>query len=118
MMVPTKRHFYPYNGVIYISQYDYGDEILARFGRENRKAVATPVDEKQALIERPTSDGTASKAEIKEFQTKLGTLIWLMVSTRPDIPTKRSQKMPPRRMILQGFTPLEVDSCFRHKFED
>lgn len=45
-MVPTKRHFYPYSGVIYLSQYNYDDEILARFGRENRKAVATPVDEK------------------------------------------------------------------------
>jgi hypothetical protein len=40
------------------------------------------MDEKQKLI---PFDGTASKAEIKDFQTRIGTLIWLMVSTRPDI---------------------------------
>ncbi|KAL2704805.1 hypothetical protein AAEP93_000055 [Penicillium crustosum] len=33
-------------GVIYLSQYDYVDKILTRFGLKNCKAVATPIDEK------------------------------------------------------------------------
>jgi len=40
------------------------------------------MDEKQALI---PFEGTATKGQIHEYQTKIGTLIWLMVSTRPDI---------------------------------
>ncbi|KAG0153801.1 hypothetical protein PDIDSM_1180 [Penicillium digitatum] len=36
----------------------------------------------QALI---PFEGTATKGQIHEYQTKIGTLIWLMVSTRPDI---------------------------------
>lgn len=70
-------------GVIYISQYDYGEKILTRFGLENCKSVAAPMNEKQALI--PRVEGTATKVEIHEFQTNIGTMIWLMVSTRPDI---------------------------------
>jgi hypothetical protein len=69
-------------GVIRLSQSDYDEKILTRFGLENCKPVLTPMDEKQKLI---PFDGTASKAEIKDFQTRIGTLIWLMVSTRPDI---------------------------------
>ncbi|KAJ5434829.1 hypothetical protein N7491_005424 [Penicillium cf. griseofulvum] len=48
---------------------DYVDKILARFGLENCKVVATLIDEKEALIPR----------------IKVGTLVWLMVSTRLDI---------------------------------
>ncbi|KAJ5616226.1 hypothetical protein N7537_001340 [Penicillium hordei] len=55
------------NSVIYLSQFDYVDKILARFGLENCKLVAIPMDEKQPLIERLTLEGTALKAEIKEF---------------------------------------------------
>lgn len=69
-------------GAIFLSQHDYVDKILSRFGLESCKPVATPMDEKQPLV---PSDGTASKMEVKEYQTKIGTLIWLMVSTRPDI---------------------------------
>ncbi|KAJ9490931.1 hypothetical protein VN97_g2331 [Penicillium thymicola] len=70
------------DGTIYLSQLDYVDKILQRFGLDRCNPCATPMNEKQALT---PFDGTASKAEIKEFQTKIGTLIWLMVSTRPDI---------------------------------
>ncbi|OQD94305.1 hypothetical protein PENVUL_c145G09383 [Penicillium vulpinum] len=73
--------FYKDNS-IYLSQSDYIDKILTRFGLENCKPVHTPIDKKQALI---PFDGTTTKLQIKEFQTKIGTLIWLMVSTRPDI---------------------------------
>jgi hypothetical protein len=70
------------DGIIHLSQADYVEKILARFGLENCKPVATPMDEKQALL---PFQGTATKGQILEFQTKIGTLIWLMVSTRPDI---------------------------------
>jgi hypothetical protein len=70
------------NGIIHLSQADYVEKILVRFGLENCKPVVTPMDEKQALI---PFEGTATKGQIHEYQTKIGTLIWLMVSTRPDI---------------------------------
>jgi hypothetical protein len=41
------------------------------------------MDERTALI--PFEDGIALKLQIKEYQTKIGTFIWLMVSTRLDI---------------------------------
>ena len=58
--------------MIYLSQYDYINKILTRFGLKNYKAVTTLIDKKQPLI---VFDGTALKAEIKEFQTKIGILI-------------------------------------------
>jgi hypothetical protein len=42
------------------------------------------MDERTQLIPSP-SDHTTTKLQIKEFQTKIGTLIWLMVSRRPDL---------------------------------
>jgi hypothetical protein len=44
------------------------------------------MDDKEALI--PRADGQATNAEIKEFQTKVGTLVWLMVSDISCVITK------------------------------
>ncbi|KAJ5124616.1 Reverse transcriptase RNA-dependent DNA polymerase [Penicillium bovifimosum] len=74
---------YGRHGEILLSQSDYVDHILTRFGLENCNPVATPMDERTVLT--PFDDGTATKAQVKEYQTKVGTLIWLMISTRPDL---------------------------------
>ncbi|KGO62116.1 hypothetical protein PEX2_013290 [Penicillium expansum] len=60
------------NGIIHLSQADYVDKILVRFSLENCKPVITPMDKKQALI---PFEGTATKGQIHEYQTKIGTLI-------------------------------------------
>lgn len=79
----------------HLSQYDYVETTLDRFGLENCKPVATPMDEKQVSILWLGSNAT--KAEAKEFQTMIDTSIWL-----------------PRDRDLEGFAGL-VSTIFPYK---
>ena len=68
------------NGSIFISQEKYVKDLLKRFHMMNCKYVATPM----ALNEKLTKSDGASKANASQFQSLLGSLIYL-TNTRPDI---------------------------------
>ena len=68
---------------IRISQSKYAEEVLKRFGMENAKPVATPVDTSTKLM-KPESH---SEEDMKQypFREVIGSLMYLAVGTRPDI---------------------------------
>lgn len=69
---------------IYVSQRTYIDNVLRRFGWQNLKPSPTPFNDKVALPP-PSDDTQASPDEVKAYQERIGVLIWLMTTTRPDI---------------------------------
>lgn len=69
------------SGVL-LSQLAYVKKILKRFGMSNCHGAATLYNEKVNL--QPFS-GRASTDEVKDYQAKIGCLIWLIVGTRVDI---------------------------------
>ena len=69
------------NGRISIDQNGYIRQILKRFGMEASKAVYTPL----APGSRLDNDKDASKADIKQCQAMVGSLMYAMLCTRPDL---------------------------------
>ncbi|KAI0991940.1 hypothetical protein K3495_g16247, partial [Podosphaera aphanis] len=69
---------------IYLTQDAYARQILERFGLENCRPVDTPIAAgyEKFLVR---NDGVATSAEIKEYQSKIGSILYLAVHTRPDI---------------------------------
>jgi hypothetical protein len=67
---------------IYISQESYIHDCLKRFGFNNPKIMPTPFDSKKVLVPNPDK---ASAKVIHDYQVRIGTLIWVMIGTRPDI---------------------------------
>src|SRR5699024_11199832 len=67
---------------IYLSQSKYVMKALDRFGMTNCHGVATPYNDKVNL--QPFT-GRAYADEVKDYQSKIGSLIWLIVGTRVDI---------------------------------
>lgn len=64
-----------------ISQHEYTQKVLARFGMENSKTVATP-------MERPSKSKASELDEPAEnipYRQAIGSLMYLMIGTRPDI---------------------------------
>lgn len=70
------------SGSIQLSQKGYIQKTLDRFGMTDSKPVATPFNAKEKLL---PYDDMASPDDVKLYQEMIGSLIWLMVSTRPDI---------------------------------
>ena len=76
---------------IHIDQVDYLQKVLERCGMENAKSAPTPLPE--GYIPKPNVE-VADPALRKRFQTVIGSLLYLMIGTRPDIAfavTKLSQ---------------------------
>ena len=69
------------NGTITMCQSKYTKEILTRFGMENSKPMITPMDGNQKL-KKPDEEGTDEELP---YQKLVGSLMYLSVSTRPDI---------------------------------
>ena len=69
------------NGTITMSQKKFTEEILIRFGMENSKPVLTPNDGNQKL-KKPETEGTNEEFP---YQSLIGSIMYLSVSTRPDI---------------------------------
>ena len=68
-------------GSVWIGQPLYTESVLKRFGMQDCKPVATPVDVSTKLV-------TATKEECVDqrlYQSAVGSLMYLSVSTRPDI---------------------------------
>lgn len=67
---------------IYIDQCAYLDKILKRCGMENSKTVDTPLP---AGFQPEPTKGQADSALRSKFQMVIGSLLYLMLGTRPDI---------------------------------
>ena len=69
------------NGGITIDQSGYIRQILKRFGMEHCKAESTSFATGSCL----KSANNAASTEIKEYQAMVGTLMYAMLCTRPDL---------------------------------
>ena len=67
---------------VLIGQSAYVDKILVRFGMQDAKSVATPVDTSTKLVKAVESDEMFDKAV---YQSAVGSLLYLSTGTRPDI---------------------------------
>ena len=74
-------------GILTIDQEQYAQEVLKRFGMENCKPVSTPLptDAKMVLSQGATSEEERREMEAVPYRQAIGSLMYLMVSTRPDI---------------------------------
>ena len=70
------------DGKTYIDQVPYLEKILKRFGMADAKAAQTPLPTgyKTELF-----DGTAMAALQSQYQSVIGSLLYLMLGTRPDL---------------------------------
>jgi hypothetical protein len=67
---------------ITLSQTKYVKEIMSRFNKSNLHAVSTPAE---LGIRLDKSDKTAEACMVQEYQKQIGSLMYLMTKTRPDI---------------------------------
>ena len=67
---------------LYISQRKFIKEILQRFGKTALKPTKIPAEQGIRLIKH---DRNATDVDIKLFQQQIGSLIYLIISTRPDL---------------------------------
>ena len=70
------------NDKIFINQSFYTEKLLKKFGFENAKPVATPVDV-SCVLEKASDDAELFDEEI--YQSAVGSLLYLSTRTRPDI---------------------------------
>jgi len=69
------------NGSITINQANYVQQILERFGMAASKAVPTPITQGTRLV----SMNVDEPAESEEYQAIIGSVMYLMLCTRPDL---------------------------------
>ena len=65
---------------IKLSQKRYIENILERFGMQDARPVATPMDPNTKLVKEETAE-----IESKPYQSALGALMYAMLATRPDL---------------------------------
>ncbi|XP_054745996.1 uncharacterized protein LOC129250391 [Anastrepha obliqua] len=68
---------------VFLGQRKYAEEILIRFGMEQCKPIQTPM-ELNCRLEKPAS-ANESEMKVYPYQNLLGALMYLSVTTRPDI---------------------------------
>ena len=69
---------------IHLDQQDYLRTVLQRCGMENAKASLTPLP--AGYVPLPLAKGTTASSELRSrYQTVIGSLLYLMLGTRPDI---------------------------------
>ena len=98
------------NRILRIDQKAYTEGIVLRFDMMNAKPLQTPLLEGIHLKKAP-DDYTAKDKFRTNYQAMIGSLIYLMISSRPDIAwsvTRLSQYM-------QNLTQLHIDTC-KHIF--
>ena len=67
---------------VWLGQQVYTESLLRKFGMDNAKAVATPVDVSTKLTKATDADECLNQ---QEYQSAVGGLLYLAVATRPDI---------------------------------
>ena len=70
------------NEDLWIGQPAYTPKVLCKFYMENAKAVDTPVDAGSKLVKMKEDSESADR---EQFQSAVGTLLYLSTMTRPDI---------------------------------
>jgi transposase InsO family protein len=75
---------YHADGGVSIHQHQYIQKILSDFGMETCQAKTTPMNPKQVLNYHPDEAPPDEEAKAR-FATAIGSLMYLMVGTRPDI---------------------------------
>lgn len=70
-------------GEIYIDQKKYIEEILGKFGMTNCNPVRTPIDKNVKL--KKSTEGNEEGIKDLPYQCLIGSLMFLAVTTRPDI---------------------------------
>ncbi len=69
-------------GSIWIGQPAYTENLLRSFGMHNSKPVSTPVDISSKLKQATDDEDGIDQ---QQFQSAIGSLMYLSVNTRPDI---------------------------------
>ena len=72
----------PQMGEVWIGQEAYAQRVLQKFGMENAKPIHTPVDASSRLV-KMTED--CENVDQVQFQSAVGSLLYLSIMTRPDI---------------------------------
>jgi hypothetical protein len=72
------------DGSVSIHQHQYIQKVLPAFGMESCQPKSTPMNTKQSLNHRPDEELPDEEAKAR-FATAIGSLMYLMVGTRPDI---------------------------------
>lgn len=70
-------------GTIYLSQDAYIDKILKKYNLEDSHPVIRPYFDREVL---KPNEGIADPEEIRQYRKRSGSLVWLMLNTRPEIP--------------------------------
>ena len=71
------------SGKIWMGQSTYAENVLKKFGMENAKPVATPADSNSKLVKAEELDSELHNQA--EYQSAVGSLMYLSCATRPDI---------------------------------
>src|SRR5207248_6191367 len=69
---------------ITLRQTSYIDQVLKRYGMENCKPVSTPIDA-NARLSKADDAYAPSKEDVTAFQSMLGSIMYIMCQSRPDI---------------------------------
>jgi Reverse transcriptase (RNA-dependent DNA polymerase) len=72
------------NRQITLSQQSFAEQVLRRFGMQDANPVATPLDVSAKLVP-ATDDERPTAADITHYQQIVGSLMYLMLGTRPDL---------------------------------
>ncbi|UYV65699.1 hypothetical protein LAZ67_3005177 [Cordylochernes scorpioides] len=72
-------------GSISIDQERYIEELLAKYRMKEAKPISTPMDSNSKLTKISSIEGENEPVKKVEYQSLIGSLIYLSVSTRPDI---------------------------------
>jgi hypothetical protein len=75
---------YHADGSVSIHQHQYIRKVLSDFGMETSQPKSTPMNPKQILNHRPDEEPLDEEAKAR-FATAIGSLMYLMVGTPPDI---------------------------------
>ncbi|OQD70189.1 hypothetical protein PENANT_c268G05202, partial [Penicillium antarcticum] len=75
---------YHADGAVSIHQQQYIQKVLSDFGMETCQAKSTPMNPKQDLNRRPDEEPPDEETKAR-YATAIGSLMYLMVGTRPDI---------------------------------
>ena len=67
---------------VMLDQHQYLTKLLQKFGLENAKTVSTPLDPNVKLIK---EDGYSTAVEATQYQSLIGSLLYVAMATRPDI---------------------------------
>jgi hypothetical protein len=67
---------------IHLDQHDYLDKVLEHFSMTNAKSVPTPLPSNWVP---QANKGKASPELLRQYQSIIGLLLYLMIGTRPDI---------------------------------